>query len=187
MPTISQEPGRIAERYPLTLRLSNGSALMVSPVGRTDLHLLDQFVQNVPFADRGFLYQDLSVIVERWCADLDEEHCLPLLARRGERIVADASLHLEPEPWMSHIGKLRVFVHPDERGCGIGSALVGHLQSVAAELGRHKLVCECAAEQSELIALLRKLLFREEARLPEFIRDPRGRLHDMVLMACPLR
>jgi RimJ/RimL family protein N-acetyltransferase len=173
---------RIAERYPLDFQLPDGTTLTVTPLVPSDWQLLVQFLGEVPQEDRLFLREDVSAVVEQWCSELDYQHNLPLLAWDKARIVADATLHQDPGLWTSHIGKMRLFVHPDYRQRGLGTAVAAHLVEVARDLALHKLVCECAVEQTELIELLKKLGFREAARLPEFIRDREARLHDMALM-----
>lgn len=60
------------------------------------------------------------------------------------------------------------------------------LKEVAKQSRLHKLVCECAAEKTGLIAAIQRMGFREAARLPEHIRDRRGRLHDMVLLTADI-
>jgi hypothetical protein len=46
----------------------------------------------------------------------------------------------------------------------------------------HKLVCETAGEQAAEIGLARRLGFVEAARLPEFVCDQTGGLHELVLL-----
>ena len=58
---------------------------------------------------------------------------------------------------------------------------------VAKEFDLHKVATECADNQPTLVALLQELGFYKAARLGGFIRDRRGRSHDMVLMVRDLR
>jgi len=120
--------------------------------------------------------------VRQWCLELDYRHVLPLLAWSGDRIVGDATLEQEPGLWTAHVGKVRLLVHPDFRGRGVGGRLLAEMVELARDLGLHKLVYECAAEQSELIDHLTRAKFVATARLPDFIRDRDGKLHDLLLL-----
>lgn len=179
---------RFGERYPREIALADGAKLTLTPMVPSDWQLLEQFLSSIRDPDRRFLRHDMSdpARVERWCSELDYRHILPLLAWIGGSIVADATLHREPGLWTAHLGKLRLLVHPGYRGRGIGARMVAELVDVASELSLHKVVTECAAEQRDLISLLERSGFFEAARLPEFIRDREGRLHDMVMMVYSL-
>ena len=179
----------IGGRYPHEIQLKDGTDLTVTPMVASDWEALRAFLAAVPDADRQFLREDISepAIVDRWCANLDYQHILPLLAWDGAAIVADASLHQDPGLWTAHIGKVRLLVHPRFRGRGLGSAMVRQLVDVAREFNLQKVAAECATEQAELIALLRRLGFREAARLPDFVCDRDSRLHEMVLLVYNLR
>ncbi|GAF91592.1 unnamed protein product [marine sediment metagenome] len=115
--------------------------------------------------------------------ELDYRNILPLLVWNGGRVVADGTLHLEAGIWTSHVGKMRLLVHPSFRRRGIGNVLMHELITVADELGLHKLVYECAEEQTSLMGFLRRCDFDEIARLPDFIQDGTGQRHAMVLLA----
>jgi GNAT superfamily N-acetyltransferase len=138
----------------------------------------------VPEAEQRFFRQDTTISerVEQWCSQLDYRHLLPLLAWNGDRIVADATLEQEPGLWTAHVAKIRLLVHPEFRRRGIGGRLLQELIELASESGLHKLVYECAADQTELMGHLVHCDFISAARLPDFIRDRNGKLHDMVLM-----
>jgi RimJ/RimL family protein N-acetyltransferase len=155
----------------------------------SDWEAVRDFLTAVPETERQFLREDISEpsIVDRWCANLDYHHILPLLAWEGARIVADASLHQDPGLWTAHVGKVRLLVHPEYRGRGLGSEMIRQLVDVAREFDLQKVAAECATEQGELIALLRRLGFREVARLPDFVCDRNNRLHEMVLLVYNLR
>jgi RimJ/RimL family protein N-acetyltransferase len=147
--------------------------------------MLAEFLSAIPDSTRRFFRHELSdaARVERWCSTLDFTHYVPILAWNGDQIVADATLQREPGLWTAHIGKLRLLVHPRFQRRGIGSLMVQEIVEVAQELGLHKLVHECAADQVDLTSLLEKCGYSEVARLPDFVRDHNGALHDMVMMA----
>jgi L-amino acid N-acyltransferase YncA len=79
-------------------------------------------------------------------------------------------------------------VHPDYRRRGVATRISREVIDVARDLHLHKLVCETAGEQFSEIALAERLGFVEAARLPEFVCDRDGVLHEMVVLIknlCP--
>ena len=150
----------------------------------SDWQFLEAFLHEVPKPERLFFRQDTSIAerVKAWCSELDYRHVLPLLAWNGDQIVGDATLEQEPGLWTAHVAKIRIVVHPDFRRHGVGARLLQELVELAGKAGLHKLVCECAAEQAELIEHYSRNGFVSTARLPDFIRDRQGKLHDMVLL-----
>jgi GNAT superfamily N-acetyltransferase len=150
--------------------------------------MLEDLLHAIPSSESRFFRRESSDSerVERWCRQLDYRHYLPLLAWDGGRIAADCILELEPGLWTSHVGKFRTLVHPDYRRRGVATLLAREVIEIAPRLGLHKLVNESAAGQHANIEFLKGLGFVEQARLPEFIRDRTGRLHDMLLLVLDL-
>jgi len=175
---------RLMGRYPRYLTISEGAKLTVTPMVPSDWECLERFVHATPESERQFFRRDLpdSERVERWCAELDYRHVLPLLAWDGDRIVSDATLLLDPDLWTGHVGKLRLTVHPEYRGRGLARAMLREVGEVAHDVGLHKLVHECGSPQEGLIDFLRREGFEEVVRLTGFVRDRDGTLHDMVML-----
>lgn len=174
----------IALRYPRDVHLTDGFALTLTPMVPSDCQFLQRFLEAVPQPEQRFFREDASVAerVERWCTELDYRNVIPLLAWHGDQIVGDATLEQEPGLWTAHVAKVRLMVHPDFRRRGLGRRLLDELIELGRELGLHKLVYECAAEQRELTEHLMRSKFIPAARLADFIRDRNGRLHDMVIL-----
>lgn len=182
--TIETFDERLTDRYPKRIECSDGETHVVTPMVPSDWQSVERFLASIPDCERRFFRYDMSDSqrVEQWCAMLNYREVLPLLAWDGERIAADIALQLDPGQWTSHIGKLRLLVHPDYRSRGVGRALLREMVDVARCIGLHKLIHECAAPQMELITLLQETGFSEAARVPGFIRDHDGGIHDLVVM-----
>jgi len=175
---------RISARYPRRLATGDGRSITLTPLLPSDWELLQRFVHDTPEEERRYFRRDLSdpQRVQRWCSELDYHRSLPILAWENDRILADGVLLRDPGLWTAHLGTVRLLVHPDYRRLGLGSLMIGELYALAEELDLHKLVYECAEEQAGLRAFLRKVGFREAARLPDFIRDAQGEFHSMIVM-----
>lgn len=174
----------VSTNYPKEVKLSDETEVTLTPMVPSDWQLVGEFLSSIPEEDRLFLRHDISdpEIVERWCAELDYKHVLPLLAWVDGRVVADGTLNQDPGLWTAHLGKLRVLVRPEYRRKGLGAIITRELIAVATAQGLHKAVVECASEQQDLIGFLGDEDFREAARLDGFVNDRNGNSHAMVIM-----
>ncbi len=104
------------------------------------------------------------------------------LALDGEQVVGYAAVRPLPG-WSDHVGELRLVVHPRRRRGGVGRALARHALTEAVRAGRRKVVVELAADQEHALAMFSSLGFTGEALLRDHIRDRRGDLRDLVMLA----
>ena len=175
---------RLARRYPRDVTLRDGTPITLTPMVPSDWQMLEAFLKATPAEERLFFRRAASESdrVRRWCSELDYRNTLPILAWKGDRIAADVILQREAGLWTSHVGRLRLLVHPPYRRRGLGTLMIGEALELAREHALHKVTYECAAEQREQIAFLLELGFHQAACLPDFVRDRSGHLHDMVLL-----
>jgi ribosomal protein S18 acetylase RimI-like enzyme len=152
----------------------------IRPVRPGDDAGLACFLQRIPEADRTFLKEDVTdpEVVVRWSHPGDARS---IAIEDGEvaGYVAVVPLH----GWSSHVGEVRIVVHPDQRGRGIGRALARRAVLDALELGLAKLVVEVIADQEALIGMFRGLGFEPEALLTDHVRDRSGELRDLMVLA----
>ncbi len=161
----------------------------------TDLSLLEltpdrvdglgEFFAALPEGDLTFVKEPLTDrnVVAGWADGEDEG----IGARRwvacdGEDVVGYVAV-LPLTGWSSHVGELRLVVAPSARGRGVGASLAAHALRQAVEMGLSKLVVEVVAVQEGAIAMFNSLGFRGEALLTDQIRDGRGQLQDLVVLA----
>jgi RimJ/RimL family protein N-acetyltransferase len=85
---------------------------------------------------------------------------------------------------LRHVFRLTVVVHPGRTGCGIGTALLTHLQDWASS-NADALKIELMVRATNLgaIRLYERLGFVEEGRFRDRVRLPNGDLIDDVAMA----
>ena len=180
----------LADHYPHSIQVRDGNLFSVRPVTTDDREHLNDYLQSVPADEQLFLRHDVSLIAEQLCDHVNSLHSLSLLLLirdPADRVVADGMLYQEPGLWTMHIGKLRLFVHPQMRGQGIGTGIIDDLLAAGRMVGLNKVVAECPATQPQMMSLLSNRGFIDVARLPEFIKDRKDRLHDMVLMVHDLK
>jgi ribosomal protein S18 acetylase RimI-like enzyme len=85
--------------------------------------------------------------------------------------------------WSSHVGEVRLVVHPAARGRGLGRGLARQAVHDAVELGLAKLVVEVIADQAEVVAMFVALGFDAEALLADHVRDRNGEIRDLLVLA----
>ena len=85
--------------------------------------------------------------------------------------------------WSDHVGEIRLVVHPDHRGVGIGRALARRALLEAVGMGLAKLVVEVVAQQESAVAMFTALGFEGEALLRDHIRDRDGQPRDLIVLA----
>jgi GNAT superfamily N-acetyltransferase len=173
----------ILERYPKSVNAS-GTAVVLRPLQPTDVKALHEFFCAVPETERLFLKHrvtDIEVIRD-WCRHPEFNHNLPILAVAGGQVVADATLHRERGGWKRHIGQLRIAVHPQFRGRGLGRLLLMELLDIARHLGLERLEAEFIADQKAARHLFATLGFDELLVLPGYVKDMQAIDHDYILM-----
>ena len=177
------------QAFPQTAHLRNGMRIEIKPMVPGDVDKVLEFFLQVPEDDRYFLKDDVTSprTVEGWAAHLDYDRALPLLAWCDGRVVGDAVLVRSRTGARSHIGEIRVVVHPDFRAQGLGSILIRHVCEIAADAELDKVVAELVADREEdAITAMDRMGFIRSAAIPEYFRDQRGRSHDLVVMVLPL-
>ncbi|MBV8431102.1 MAG: GNAT family N-acetyltransferase [Solirubrobacterales bacterium] len=138
------------------------------------------FFRALPEEDLTFIKEDVT----------DPDAVLGWLDRPGQRWLAlDGEtvvgfVAVLPLPgWSDHVGELRLVVHPARRRVGVGRALARHALTDAVRAGRRKVVVELATDQDRALAMFGSLGFTGEALLRDHIRDRRGDLRDLVMLA----
>jgi len=175
--------------FPRKVQLRNSSAVEFRPMVAADKDKLLAFFRKVPEEDRFFLKEDVTSprVLEAWATHLDYDRALPLLAWDNGNIVGNAVLVRSRSGARSHIGEVRVVVHPEWRNRGLGSAMIRQLCDIAADAELEKVIIELVADrEQEAITAAERLGFLRSAVIPEYFNDQRGRKHDLVVMVLPL-
>jgi L-amino acid N-acyltransferase YncA len=146
--------------------------------------LLD-FFGRVPEDERTFFKEEVldRDTVRSW---LESER-----GRRGiacaddGRVIGYAAVVRLPG-WSDHVAELRLVVDPAARGQGLGRTLARWALVQALDCGLRKLFVEVVADQEGAVAMFTALGFQAEGLLRDHVRDRRGELRDLVLLAHPV-
>lgn len=181
----------LSQEYPKMRTLENGTQITIRLLETDDVEALFTFFQSISRKDRIFLKDDVrdKRIIEEWCSNINWDVVIPIVAVAGNDIVAEVSLHREPRGWKSHIGKLRLVVHPEYRRQGLAIEMVNELITTALHTGSiEQLNAECMIDvQRGAILLLQLVGFVQRAILPDQVRDIEGSRHDLALLSYTLR
>ena len=175
----------LAFRYPTNDLLRDGTAVVFRPAMPPDRDALIGFARSLEEGDLLFLREDITSpdVVDGWLADVEKGETFTVLAEVGDRIVGYGSLHTEPARWTRHVGEIRLNVHPDYRGTGLGGLLAGEIRAVAPAFSVRILTAQMPVDQLTARTVFERLGFRYQAVLPGWVMDREGRDLDLLIMA----
>jgi len=169
--------------------LKDGAKVLIRDQTLDDLDILMDFYLALPDEDRRYLRVDVTdrdVVKQR--LELAKGGCL---FRRGaldnDKIVATGALEIFPDAWRKHQGEIRVIVAEEFRRKGLGMIMMRELYLMAREKEVELLVTRQLRPQIAARNICRKLGFREELMVPDYLHDLTGATQDMVLMACDMK
>jgi L-amino acid N-acyltransferase YncA len=170
------------------LKLRDESEVLIREMTRKDLAGSLAFFESLSEEDRTYLRRDVTKteVVERRIREVEGGSTRRLVAIAGDHIVADGSLELSGEEWKKHIGELRLIIARPYRRKGLGIRMARELFLLAASARVEEIVVRMMRPQEAARSIFRKLGFRQEVILPDYVRDLSGTKQDMILMRCDL-
>ena len=147
-----------------------------------------KFLRRIPEEDLAYLKEDVTSadVIQGWTEHLDYSRVLPLLAMKGDRVIADGTLHRRRPIARRQVGEVRVVVDPEFRNQGIGRNLLRKLLEIAEFRQLEKVIIEIVADKEEPARRTAEILgFSKAAVLTGHIRDLDGTPHDLVVMELP--
>ena len=177
------------DKYPLEIKLRDGTTVVVRPLNRRDDLKLQKFFLTVPEEERLFIKQPITdrALFRQWCRQPDFERNLPLLMLHGKKIVGEATLHQRGGGWKRHIGLITLLTHSEYRGRDVSKVLVTELIHLARHCGLRRLEAEINGERKIALQVLARLGFNELMRLDDYVLDMKAVTHDYVLMGRSLK
>ena len=157
------------------------AALSVRPYTEQDRDDLVALLLSIPSGEHMFVKRDIADIadVRAW---LDDTPAQWTVATRGAEFAGAAAV-IARQGWSSHVSEIRMVVAPAHRRRGVGAALARGALLSAVEHGSLVVTVEVLAEQQGVVTLFRGLGFVPEALLTDQVRDAKGGLHDLVVLA----
>jgi len=171
-----------------TEALKNGKKVIVRPLTLKDLDKLMAFYKSLPPEDRKYLRVDVTnrkVVAER-IPSTDQEQVFRIIALYKDKIVADGALELSGEEWRRHQGEVRLIVARPFRRKGLGMIMIRELYFLATARNVATVVAKMMRPQKAAQTIFHRLGFREEALLPDYVKDLTGRTQDLLIMIADL-
>jgi len=168
--------------------LKDGTEVTIRPMKKDDLEKSFSFFRSLPDRDRTYLRADVSrrEVVKRRIDRMRTGTVKRLVALAGGRIVADGALEWTGEDWKEHVGELRLIVASQFKRKGLGTTMARELYTLAAREKVDEIVVKMMRPQKAARSIFRKLGFRQETMLPEYVKDLRGKKQDLIVMRCNL-
>lgn len=172
-----------------TETLKDGTKVIIRELHIDDLDTLMKFYSALPPEDRKYLRIDVTSrkIVEQRIKLMEAGSIFRIVALHGDEIIADGALELSRDEWRKHQGELRVIVARPYQHKGLGMIMVRELYFLAVEKKVELVVVKMMRPQVGAQRIFRKLGFREELLIPEYVRDQSGKTQDMIIMVCNIQ
>ncbi|MCP4582989.1 MAG: GNAT family N-acetyltransferase [candidate division Zixibacteria bacterium] len=170
------------------LMLKKGAEVEIRPLTVADLDMSLEFFRELPEEDREYLRVDVTnkEIVENRIRSINQHKIIRLIAIANGKIVADGSLESESHTWKEHIAELRMIVARPYQRMGLGTLMSRELFALAASKNVEEIMVKFAKPQAGIEDTFKKLGFRQEAVLHNYVTDIKGKKHDLILMRCEL-
>lgn len=169
-------------RYPQEAALRDGRRVLLRPFVDKDVDALYDFFHRMPLEYRRFAWDNVDnrQLIESWGRNVDYGKVFPLVAVDGNRIVADATLHMREGGPLRLVGRIKWMLDPAFRGDGLGTTLVQHLIKIARERGLRHISCLLISDlEADAVRTLEGLGFTSYVQ-PGYGTDPDGNQHDMT-------
>jgi RimJ/RimL family protein N-acetyltransferase len=150
-----------------------------------DKELFKSFIRSLPGKDNYYLMVDVhdDQAINRWMKRVESGEIIGVIALEGSQMIGYCNLHANNLPWVRHVGEMRMSVSAAYRGRGVGKALAGEIFSIARARGLKKLWARMAVSQEAAQNVLKRLGFRTEALLSDFVRNDNDLTESLVIMS----
>ena len=170
------------------VKLKDGSEVLIRQLREDDINRSFAFFRALPEEDRAYLRVDVTKrdVVEERIRAMESGKTLRLVAVIDDQIVADGALELAAHGWTKHVAELRLIVARPYQHKGLGMLMARELYGLAATNKVEEVIVEMMRPQVAAMTIFKSLGFHQEAILPDYVRDIRGKKQDLVLMRCDL-
>lgn len=172
-------------RYPKEVILKDRSEALIRPLEKGDHSLLVDFYRTLPKEDRWYMKYDVrnKALIRKWIDRIDKGNVFSIIALVGDAIAAHAGLFMREYGATQHVGRLRIVVLPDFRQKRLGTWMLLDLIRLAMDKGLSDLRADFVVGiEDAAINSAYKLDFFKKAVLEQYVKDPQGNRHDLMIM-----
>jgi L-amino acid N-acyltransferase YncA len=170
-------------------KLKDGTEVTIRRIAPDDLDKLMEFYNALPLDDRKYLKFDVTdrKVVARRLRRVDTGEDIRIAAFHGGLIVASGALELSGEAWSRHQGEIRVMAARPFQHRGLGAIMIRELYFIAVQNKVETIVARMMRPQVGAQRVFRRLGFREQSFLPDFVKDIKGDSQDLIVMTCDVK
>ena len=86
--------------------------------------------------------------------------------------------------WKIHSCEIRLLVDKDYRRKGLGMLLARELYSIAIKAKVEEIIVKMMKPQKAAISIFKRMGFKQEAVIPDYVKDLKGTKQDLIIMHC---
>lgn len=166
--------------------LKDGTKILLRQLKKRDQDQLTVFFKSLQKEDRLYLRVDVTdkETIKQIIKSSKLGESIRIIALIGDKIVADGLLELEKRNWMKHFGEIRLLVSDAYRRKGLGMILARELYLLAISKKVEEIIVQLMKTQKSSISIFRKMGFKQEAVLPDYVKDLEGTKQDLIILRC---
>jgi L-amino acid N-acyltransferase YncA len=170
-------------------KLKDGTEVTIRKLRPEGIDLLMDFYQALPPEDRKYLKFDVTdrKVVAKRLRRVETGDDIRIAAVHGGVIVASGALELSGEAWSKHQGEIRVMVARPFQQRGLGTIMIRELYFIAVQNNLKTIVAKMMRPQVAAQKIFRRLGFREDSLMPDFVKDMKGESQDLIVMTCDVK
>ncbi len=172
-----------------TERMKDGTEVTIRRLTANDIDKLMEFYGSLPEEDRKYLKFDVTdrKVVAKRLRRVENGDDVRIAAVHGGVIVASGALELSGETWSKHQGEIRVIIARPFQHRGLGTIMIRELYFIAVQNQLTTIVARMMRPQAGAQKIFRRLGFREESLLADFVKDLGGESQDLIVMRCEVK
>lgn len=168
------------------VRLKDGTEIVLRPLKKKDRNRLTAFFKSLPKEDRIYLRVDVTdkETIKQIIKSSKLGDSKRIIALDKDNIVADGLLELEKRKWKKHFGEIRLLVSKTYRRKGLGMLLARELYLLAISEKVEEIIVKMMKPQVAAINIFKRMGFKQEGVLPDYVKDLEGATRDLIIMRC---
>ncbi len=168
------------------VKLKDGTEIVLRQLKKKDWKRLTAFFKSLPKEDRIYLRVDVTdkETIKQIIKSSKLGECKRIIALINDEIAATGLLELEKRKWKKHFGEIRLLVSKSYRRKGLGMLVARELYLFAISEKVEEIIVKMMKPQVAAISIFKRMGFKRETVLPEYVKDLGGTKRDLIIMRC---
>jgi RimJ/RimL family protein N-acetyltransferase len=168
------------------VKLKDGTEIVLRQLKKKDWKRLTAFFKSLPKEDRRYLRVDVTdkETIKQIIKSSKLGESKRIIALINDEIAATGLLELEKLKWKKHFGEIRLLVSKSYRRKGLGMLVARELYLFAISEKVEEIIVKMMKPQVAAINIFKRMGFKQETVLPEYVKDLGGTKRDLIIMRC---